>query len=154
MKKLLPWLPAALWMGFIYLMSAAPGDISGAQSGRLVRLIASAYGFASGGASLAPDALHTLETLVRKAAHMGEYAVLSLLYARALTQNGAKRPALASLILCALYAATDEIHQAFVPDRGPAVTDVAIDTLGASLGLLFRLAVSRYRRAGSRTPIS
>jgi hypothetical protein len=30
------------------------------------------------------------------------------------------------------YAATDELHQAFVPGRGPAVLDVLIDALGAA----------------------
>ncbi|MNL79991.1 VanZ like family protein [compost metagenome] len=34
------------------------------------------------------------------------------------------------------YAATDEWHQAFVPGRGPALTDVGIDSLGAATALL------------------
>jgi len=38
--------------------------------------------------------------------------------------------------LCIFYAITDEIHQSFVPGRGPRVLDVGIDALGTLLGLL------------------
>jgi len=34
-----------------------------------------------------------------------------------------------------LYSASDEIHQAFVPNRGASFADVCLDTAGAALGL-------------------
>ena len=137
MKKITPWLPALLWMALIFAMSAAPGEVSGEQSGRLLELLIAVYGFFFGDTHLPPQALYTLETLLRKAAHMSEYAVLALLYAHALRQNGAKRPLRYALLLCVCYAATDELHQAFVPDRGPALFDVGVDTAGACIGLAF-----------------
>ena len=53
------------------------------------------------------------------------------------------------LALVALYAASDEIHQAFVPSRDASVRDVLLDTTGGALGLLCLWAVGclRKRRA-------
>ena len=41
----------------------------------------------------------------------------------------------AALVVAALYAASDEYHQSFVPSRGASVEDVCIDTCGASVGI-------------------
>ena len=41
-----------------------------------------------------------------------------------------------SLILSVVYATSDELHQCFTPGRGPAITDVMIDTMGALVGIL------------------
>ena len=54
-------------------------------------------------------------------------------------------------IIFMMSAATDEIHQAFVPDRGPSPVDVMIDTAGASVGLVLSLAVSRIRNCKPTT---
>lgn len=145
MKKAAAWLGAFAWMGVIFLMSAMPGDISGAQSGRLTQMVLAAVSFLFGGEAAAGISPETVELLVRKGAHMAEYAILFLLYRRALERSGARRPGLAALGLCACYAATDEFHQAFVADRGPSVMDVGIDTLGAALGWGAQGAMRRIR---------
>lgn len=84
--------------------------------------------------------LGTWDLILRKAAHMTEYGVLAFLLVRAL---GREAPALA---LGIVYAASDEVHQAFVRGRHASPVDVAIDTVG----LLIGLAV--WRRAGRSTP--
>jgi VanZ family protein len=81
--------------------------------------------------------LGTWDLVLRKLAHLGEYAVLGLLLARA-----TRRPVAAAL-LAAAYAATDEVHQTFVEGRHGAPRDVAIDTLGAIVGVY---AWTRWRR--------
>lgn len=129
MKKVCAWLLCAAWMGVIFVMSAMPGDVSGEQSGRVVRLLLSALHFVFGGESPLPP--QTLSLLVRKAAHMAEYAILFLLYRRALALSGARYPGVAALVMSACYAVTDEWHQSFVDGRGPSAVDVLIDTLGA-----------------------
>ena len=131
MKRIKAWLPAALWMGVIFMMSAMPGDVSGDTSGRLMKLLLWLLGRIFGEEAAAAVSMDTLHLLIRKEAHMAEYAVLFLLYHRALRMEGAKRPGLYALLLCAAYASTDEFHQAFVADRGPSPVDVCIDTLGA-----------------------
>lgn len=129
MKKAAAWALCAVWMGVIFIMSAMPGDVSGAQSGMITRLIASVLVLLPGGGRILQDTVHLL---VRKGAHMAEYAVLFALYRRALRLSGARRPGMTALVMCAAYAATDEMHQGFVAGRGPSLVDVAIDTAGAA----------------------
>lgn len=150
MKKAGAWLGALAWMGVIFMMSAMPGDVSGAQSGRIAELALRAMAFLFGADAASGVSPDVINLLVRKGAHMTEYAVLFLLYRRALHASGARRPGLAALCLCACYAATDEGHQAFVAGRGPSVVDVCIDTLGAALAWGAQGAVRRMKGKGKR----
>jgi VanZ family protein len=76
--------------------------------------------------------------IVKKTAHLIEYAVLSILYFRALKESGLekKNAAIVAIILCFLYGASDEIHQSFIPGREPRVRDTLIDAFGAGLAML------------------
>lgn len=144
MKKAIAWLPSLLWMGLIFAMSAAPGDVSAAQSGAVLEWLLALLGrIFPAAASIPPDALHLL---IRKGAHMAEYAALALFNLRALRANGARRPAAAALLLASAYAATDEFHQGFVAGRGPSLIDVMIDAAGALLAPALERAYARLRR--------
>ena len=70
------------------------------------------------------------DTVLRKLAHTTEYAILGALLVRA-----TRRPNLA-FGLGVLYAASDELHQTFVPGRHGSPIDVAIDSVGIALGIL------------------
>ncbi len=48
-----------------------------------------------------------------------------------------------AVFLVALYAASDEVHQLFVPNRQASVVDVMIDTTGAVLGVGLLWGVGR-----------
>ncbi|WP_205698537.1 VanZ family protein [Conexibacter sp. SYSU D00693] len=88
------------------------------------------------------------DLLLRKGAHMTEYALLWLLWLRAL---GWRAPVAAAVVAIA-YAATDELHQSTVEGRHGTPVDVLIDAVGVALGwLAFRLrpAVLRRRRPRS-----
>ena len=150
MKRATAWLGALAWMGVIFFMSAMPGDVSGAQSGRIAGLVCRAIAFLLGENAASGVSPEAVNLLVRKGAHMAEYAILFLLYRRALHESGARRPGLAALCLCACYAATDEGHQAFVADRGPSAVDVGIDTLGAALAFCAQGAVRRIAEGKSK----
>ena len=76
-----------------------------------------------------------LHALIRKSAHVTEYAILGALLYRALG-----REALA-LAVGVAYAATDEFHQHFVRGRHASPLDVAIDAAGVALGMLVWLRV-------------
>ena len=130
-KRIAAWAACALWMALIFAMSAATGEESGEHSGRIMQLLSL---FLPQGVTADAALMMRLETLVRKCAHMSEYAVLFCLYRCALRLSGVKRAGLVALALSVGYAATDEIHQAFVPDRGPSPIDVMIDAGGALLG--------------------
>lgn len=66
--------------------------------------------------------------------HFGEYAVLALLIAFALRLAPTGRLVLLTVALCAVYALTDEFHQAFVPMRTPDPLDWLTDVVGATAG--------------------
>ncbi len=83
-----------------------------------------------------PGLLEGLHAVLRKTAHVTEYAVLGVLWCSVLARGRRPWQAIGWAIgLAALYAMMDEAHQAFVPNRTPAVRDVALDTVGAVLGV-------------------
>jgi VanZ family protein len=70
--------------------------------------------------------------IMRKLAHMTEYAILTAALFRALRIHTARK-ALALLIaalMAILYGFSDEWHQTFVAGRQPSLRDVGLDTLG------------------------
>jgi VanZ family protein len=80
--------------------------------------------------------------------HLAEYAILGALVMRALRARiDPGRLALTALALCAIYACSDEVHQAFVPLRTPDPLDWTTDVVGAAVGIC---AVIVARRLGSR----
>jgi VanZ family protein len=91
--------------------------------------------------------LGTWDLVLRKLAHLTEYAVLGALLQRAL-----RRPGLAILV-GGLYAATDEIHQHFVRGRHGAWYDVVIDTVGVTVGVV-AWSRSRWGRSPALDPRS
>jgi VanZ family protein len=96
------WLPVLVWAAVIFTFSAIPSLGTG---------------------------LGAWDTVLRKGAHMTEYAILGLLLLRA---TGRELPALA---LGVAYAITDEIHQHFVSGRHASPLDVLIDTVGLAIGI-------------------
>jgi len=87
-----------------------------------------------------------LDWAIKKGLHAVGYAVLALLWRRALAGFGASRPGLAALAIAVAYAALDEWHQTFVPGRQGRLADVAIDAAGALVALCAP-AFARARRA-------
>ena len=146
LRRGMAWALCAGWMAFIFFMSAMPGDVSGEQSGTVVRILLALHDAILGPSEMSAQAISMLETLVRKAAHMAEYAVLALLFCHALRVSGARRPACRALLVCLAYAATDEFHQSFVGGRGPSAVDVMIDTAGAALALAGKGIIKKLRR--------
>ncbi len=96
---------------------------------------------------ISPAGIEFAQFIVRKAAHVTEYAVLAMLLLRALHSESRARFARQALIVfavAAIYAATDEFHQSFNPSRTASPKDVMIDCCGALLGLAaYRLLTLR-----------
>lgn len=78
------------------------------------------------------------DTILRKGAHVTEYTILGLLLFRALEREA---PA---FLLGVVYAAADEVHQGFVRGRHASPVDVAIDSSGLLIGILFCRLVRRW----------
>ncbi len=73
--------------------------------------------------------LGTWDLVLRKGAHMTEYAILAVLLTRALGR------VLPAFVVGVLYAVSDEVHQTFVRGRHGAPLDVAIDSVGLLIGI-------------------
>lgn len=60
-----------------------------------------------------------------------------------------RRCALRGVLFAFLLAASDEIHQSFIPSRTAAVHDVVLDTFGALLAIIFFLGLQAFFRPDS-----
>ncbi len=151
----------AVWMAVIFLFSTQPSaqssEISGSLSYRLVDEAAEVFHLKLSEWDILKKA-EFLETPIRKAAHMTEYAILGMLFFAFLSSLGQKgrRRFLLSFALAVCYAATDEIHQLFVSGRSGQFSDVCIDALGVAAGLLILgilLKIVRKRCAKRDIPV-
>lgn len=140
-KKWLSYLLVFAWMGFIFYMSAQPGEDSGAISGGVSHLFMQVWNAIF---SLDWSEAKILEMAevwnypIRKLAHMTEFGILAMLIYWALGYvKSSKRRYGEAFLGTVLYAATDEIHQLFVPDRSGNLFDVFVDAAGAILALGF-----------------
>ena len=82
---------------------------------------------------------NTQKSHADKLVHVVEYSIFGALLCRALgAQSFLKyspvRLLLAVVLAGALYGASDEFHQRFVPNRDASPYDVLADTVGAALG--------------------
>jgi VanZ family protein len=128
MRALWRWVPALLWAAAIFALSAQP-DLPRAP-------------------------LSLLDLLLKKSAHLAEYAVLAVLLHHALgpLSRGQRARLALAWALAVLYAVSDEVHQSFVPGRTATPVDVVVDGVGALLGLALRMAARQWRatRAAAR----
>jgi VanZ family protein len=107
LTRVLRWLPPLLWMALIYRESSLP------------------------------DPAPALTAVVwDKALHFGGYALLGLLFARALygDRPEAGRAAFVAILLTSLYGASDEWHQRYTPMRESDASDWLADSAGGALG--------------------
>jgi VanZ family protein len=102
---------------------------------------------------IADTTVRQVQLVVRKTAHVTEYAVFAALLWRALRkpQKNDPRPwswrvAAQVVMICFLYAISDEFHQSFVSSRFASPWDVFIDTVGAAVGVGILWRVGRRRR--------
>lgn len=114
-------IPPLAWAGLIFLLSAQP--------------------------VLPGIDVSSLDFILKKTGHMVVYAVLYVLLYRAfaiLTTKSKYRNhwlLYTPILICFVYAISDEIHQSITPNRFPSARDVGYDLFGASIAFL---KVHRY----------
>ena len=138
------WMPAILWTTIIFLGST---DMLSAE--HTSRFLVPFLRWIDPQISLA--ALNAIQVGVRKVGHLTEYAILAMLLWRALRSGTRWQMKMSILFLvaalaCAIFAASDEFHQSFVPSRTPSPVDVMIDISGAFVGLAICLMFATRRR--------
>jgi len=129
------WLPPLVWMVVISLFST--DNFSGQQTSRLIGPFLRFFV-----PDIADASIASIQLVVRKIGHLTEYGILFLLWYRAL--NASRHHPLniwntgyasGCLMICMLYAATDEWHQSRTDHRVGSPVDVGIDTLGATMAM-------------------
>jgi VanZ family protein len=125
-RPLLAWIAVIVWMGVIFGFSSLPGLDSG---------------------------LHHINFGIAKLGHVTVFSVLGFLSAIAMDVSGVRNRIWWTVVLVAMYAIFDELHQSFVPGRDPLLSDVAIDTISGWIAAMVWvrfarpfLAVRRWRR--------
>ena len=104
------WVPVLLWAGLIFALSAIPDLGTG---------------------------LGVWDLMLRKLAHLAEYAILGALVFRAY------RNASGAFLIASAYAVTDEVHQTFVRGRHGSPVDWLIDSVGVLVGVVLAARASR-----------
>jgi VanZ family protein len=120
-RALSVWLPVVVWAAVIFTLSSIPSLGTG---------------------------LGVWDTVLRKAGHMTEFAILGALLLRAL---GRELPAFVAGVA---YAVTDEVHQHFVEGRHASPFDVTLDAIGVAIGILLFRRLLQTRPASDTGQVS
>ena len=137
------WWPALVWAGLIFMMST--DSFSSAHTGTIIER-ALLWVFPAWSAERLDSAHH----VIRKCAHFGEYFIFFLLLYRGIRNyrgtNGGWHWswAVSAWLIAAGYSVLDEVHQIFVPSRGPSAWDSMLDSTGALIALIVLFFL--YRR--------
>ncbi|KOS69388.1 hypothetical protein AEA09_13035 [Lysinibacillus contaminans] len=148
LSKIISWVAVLVWMTIIFYLSHQPVTISNGLSVGLTEVIVQKV---EGIASDYEFNMDSANHIMRKNAHFFMYFVLGLFVISALWKSGVARYRgfRLALLICGLYAISDEVHQYFIEGRGPQLNDVLIDSAGAFVGIsLFcftKLMLSRRR---------
>ncbi len=140
------WLPVLVWMSLVFIGST---DVMSAK--HTSRFIEPMLRFLYPGIS--EEWIGHIHLVIRKCGHLSEFGAFCLLVWRALRKPVCPDPrpwdtrlAVRAILLAMLYAASDEFHQSFYDSRGSSVSDVMIDTTGATLAILLLWRVGRWRK--------
>ena len=141
-RIILSWTAVVVWMGVIFAFSHQPADQSAKLSigiaETLVRLFES---------QASQGLVRHVDQVLRYLAHGGLYFILALLTCWAFSETGTSvlSNALLTFIVCALYAASDELHKAFIPGRAGNWYHYLIGLAGIALAILIYQLVTTLR---------
>ncbi|MBI3609967.1 MAG: VanZ family protein [Nitrospirae bacterium] len=128
-----------LWMGLIFFLSTDAGSSSNTFNllEPTLRVLFP---------QMTQHTMLLMNSILRKLAHVMEYAILSYLWLRAFRQgkqDWSPRWALWALAISVSYAMLDEYHQRFVTARTSSLADVGIDSLGVLMTQVYLFIVLR-----------
>ena len=130
----------------IFCFSSQPAPQSDGVSTRLAQWLS---GLVPGLA--ANIGMRTLNHRLRKAAHFLLYFLLGCGLTGMLRVQSRVAAGPATVLLGAVFAALDEWHQSYVPDRGPGWGDVLLDICGvaAAVACIALVKLLRNKRTGA-----
>ena len=154
-KKIILWIITIFWAIMIFMFSSEPSDMSNKTSIGFTQTVITFLVKADiidipvsslGAEEFIHNVAEKINHYIRKLAHFSAYLVLGVLvYNLLLCYFNSKKSILSALLICLLYAISDEIHQLFVPGRAGQIRDVLIDFSGILTGALMLYLFSRIK---------
>ncbi|MSU02121.1 VanZ family protein [Tissierella pigra] len=140
-RKLISWVLVVLWMILIFYLSHQPSTESNKLSIGITEKITIIVEKA---APIIDTNIRNFNRIIRKNAHFFAYLILGFLTFNVLKDSEITggRGFILALIICILYAISDEIHQLFIPGRSGQVMDVVIDGMGSLAGITLQHQIS------------
>lgn len=138
LKKIVKLVLLIAWMAIIFNFSNDNGTESTKKSDLVITKIYQVITNAEPSKKQLQNIIDKYVYPIRKLAHFTEYAVLGILLVNFINEFKilSIKVIIISVILCMLYAISDEIHQLFSAGRSARILDVFIDTLGSSTGII------------------
>lgn len=136
------WTLVILWMTLIFYFSAQPAGESTELSSGVSVFILNIFMKITSNINIDINIFHFI---IRKTAHFFLYFMLGILLLNALKKGRTieYKTVIIAIIVCVVYAASDEMHQLFVPGRSGQLRDVIIDSLGSCAGIGIFSLISR-----------
>lgn len=155
-KKIILLILVLIWMGIIYNFSSNDTNNSNNKSINVISSVSektiditnSAHITNLDSKSKAKELSQNLNLPLRKVAHGSVYFILCILLILLFKEYKINRCYVLSVIVCFLYACSDEFHQLFVYGRTSSIIDILIDTLGSIIALGIYIILSKYLKKG------
>ena len=133
-----------LQMWIIFGFSGQDGETSGTISRRITETITKNIKSIQNLEKAEKEkVLKQIEHFIRKLAHFSLYTVVGFLLMSLLSTYKFKQKnrIYISFGIGLMYAISDEIHQSFIPERTPMISDVCIDTCGVITGIIILIVI-------------
>lgn len=137
-KKQLSIILVLIWMIIIFIMSSFDATESANQSNFIVNIITNIFKI---------ENIEVLSFIIRKLAHFTEYLILGFLTINMLNKNDISKKYLLSILICIIYATSDEIHQFIIPGRACQIKDILIDSIGSITGIYLYKLISKRKKS-------
>ena len=146
-KIIISWVLVIIWAGFIFFMSSMDANESNGKSKKIISNvveksidITNKLGITDKHPSENEigQIVNKINYPLRKVAHASEYFILTTFILIALYNSDVKgiKIFIIALVICFLYACTDEYHQTFINGRSGLFSDTLIDTLGGFISCI------------------
>lgn len=142
--KTISWILVLLHLGLIFYFSSEPAVESEEISTNVTEIVTQIVQRVTPKKESDLD-IESLHHLIRKNAHFFLYLVLGVLVMNAMRRSGVygSKGIILTILICVLYAISDEFHQTFVLGRSGEVRDVIIDSAGVIVGILEYLGLAK-----------
>ena len=159
-KAIINWTLVIIWASVIFFMSSMDTNESNSKSKTVINDIVeksvettNELGITNKQPSESnkKKVIDKLNQPLRKVAHASEYFIFTILILIALKNSGVKgnKRFIIALVICFIYACTDEYHQTFVNGRTGQFSDTLIDTFGGFISCLmytFMMKINKIRK--------